>query len=249
MTASGRAGPGVGRLSRHQQECLEAMGVTAWIRRDAPAPRPLATSGGEVAEHAEGGEADGDVAGMDWATLVAAVESCRRCPLHQSRTRAVPGVGARDARVMIVGEAPGAEEDRRGEPFVGRAGWLLDRMLAAIGLDRSTVFITNVLKSRPPGNRDPAAEEVAACEPFLRRQIELLQPDTIVAVGRIAAQQLLRSDRPLGRLRGDWHRYGPVGTPLLVTYHPAYLLRNPAAKRQAWQDLRRVRDQLRRSAP
>lgn len=237
----------VGRLSGHQLECLEAMGVTAWVRRDAPARarHPETGEAGVGVRSGAGVGGEEDVAGLDWQALNAAIASCRRCPLHESRSRAVPGVGSTDARLMIIGEAPGAEEDRRGEPFVGPAGRLLDRMLAAIGLGRDTVFITNVLKSRPPGNRDPAADEVAACEPYLRRQIELLQPDTIVAVGRISAQQLLRSDRPLGRLRGAWHRYGPADTPLLVTYHPAYLLRNPAAKRQAWQDLRRVRDHLR----
>jgi DNA polymerase len=145
-----------------------------------------------------------------------------------------------------VGEAPGAEEDRRGEPFVGRAGHLLDAMLKAIGLSRTTnVYIANVLKSRPPGNRDPKPEEVAACLPFLMRQIELLRPRLMLAVGRIAAQNLLATDASLGRLRGKVHHFGALNTPLIVTYHPAYLLRTPADKRKAWEDLKFARSVFR----
>ncbi|HKJ88640.1 MAG TPA: uracil-DNA glycosylase, partial [Gammaproteobacteria bacterium] len=163
------------------------------------------------------------------------------CSLCQTRTQTVFGVGDPQARVMFVGEAPGAEEDRRGEPFVGRAGQLLDAMLAAIGLDRTAggVFIANVLKCRPPNNRDPQPEEVAQCEGYLRRQIELIQPRILVALGRVAAQQLLQTQQPLARLRGAEHRFHD--TPVLVTYHPAYLLRNPADKAKAWEDLKAVR--------
>jgi DNA polymerase len=147
---------------------------------------------------------------------------------------------------MVIGEAPGAEEDRKGEPFVGRAGQLLDAMLRAIGLDRGTnVYIANVLKSRPPGNRDPKPEEVAACLPYLMRQIALLQPRLMLAVGRIAAQNLLSTDMPLGRLRGKVHHFGELNTPLIVTYHPAYLLRTPADKRKAWEDLKFARSVFR----
>ena len=143
----------------------------------------------------------------------------------------------------MIGEAPGAEEDRRGEPFVGAAGQLLDKMLKAIGLDRkNNVYIANVLKSRPPNNRDPKPEEVAACLPYLARQIALLRPKIMLAVGRIAAQNLLATDAPLGRLRGQVHRFGELNTPLVVTYHPAYLLRTPADKRKAWEDLKFARD-------
>ena len=143
---------------------------------------------------------------------------------------------------MVIGEAPGAEEDRRGEPFVGRAGQLLDAMLRAIGLARGqNVYIANILKSRPPNNRDPKPDEVAACMPYLARQIELLQPRIILAVGRIAAQNLLATEAPLGRLRGAVHRFGELNTPLVVTYHPAYLLRTPADKRKAWEDLKFAR--------
>jgi DNA polymerase len=151
-------------------------------------------------------------------------------------------VGPKRADWLVIGEAPGAEEDRRGEPFVGVAGQLLDAMLRAIGLDRRTnVYIANVLKSRPPGNRDPRPEEVAACLPYLVRQIALLQPKIMLAVGRIAAQNLLATNVPLGRLRGQVHRFGELNTPLVVTYHPAYLLRTPADKRKAWEDLKFAR--------
>jgi len=174
---------------------------------------------------------------MDWPALEEAVSGCVQCGLHASRTRTVFGVGSRSADWMIIGEAPGAEEDRRGEPFVGRAGKLLDSMLAALGLDRSTVFIANILKCRPPENRDPKPEEARACAPYLRRQIELVAPKLILAVGRVAAQCLLETDAPLGRLRGRSHRFGDAGVPVIVTYHPAYLLRRPEAKADAWRDL------------
>ena len=177
-----------------------------------------------------------------WESLRTEVLACTKCPLHGSRTQGVFGVGSREAQWLVVGEAPGAEEDRRGEPFVGRAGHLLDAMLKAIGLSRgSNVYIANVLKSRPPGNRDPKPEEVAACLPYLMRQIELLKPRVMLAVGRIAAQNLLATDVPLGRLRGKVHRFGELNTPLIVTYHPAYLLRTPGDKRKAWEDLKFAR--------
>ena len=155
-------------------------------------------------------------------------------------------MGNPQAQWLVVGEAPGAEEDRRGEPFVGPAGQLLDAMLKAIGLSRETnVFIANVLKSRPPGNRDPKPEEVAACLPYLVRQIALMRPRLILAVGRIAAQNLLATDMSLGRLRGKVHHFGELNTPLIVTYHPAYLLRTPGDKRKAWEDLKFARDVFR----
>jgi uracil-DNA glycosylase len=189
--------------------------------------------------------ASGDIAAR-WDALRTEVLSCTRCVLHQSRTQGVLGVGPRRADWMVIGEAPGAEEDRRGEPFVGRAGHLLDAMLHAIGLNRGTnVYIANVLKSRPPGNRDPKPEEVAACLPYLMRQIELLQPRLMLAVGRIAAQNLLSTDLSLGRLRGKVHHFGELNTPLIVTYHPAYLLRTPADKSKAWEDLKFARSVFR----
>jgi uracil-DNA glycosylase family 4 len=181
-------------------------------------------------------------AGADWPELRARVAACRRCALCQTRTQTVFGVGNQQAEWLIVGEAPGAEEDRRGEPFVGRAGQLLNSMLRAIGLAREQVYIANVLKCRPPGNRDPASGEAAECLPYLEQQIALLKPKVMLAVGRIAAQNLLRTDVTLGRLRQQVHRFGLSQVPLVVTYHPAYLLRTPTDKRKAWEDLKFARE-------
>jgi len=179
----------------------------------------------------------------DWQPLQAEVAVCVRCVLHKTRTRTVFGVGNPHADWLVIGEAPGAEEDRQGEPFVGAAGKLLDAMLQAIGLSRKeNVFVANMLKCRPPGNRDPKPEELAACMPYLLRQIAAIKPKLILAVGRISAQNLLATDVPLGRLRGRVHQFGPFGTPLIVTYHPAYLLRSPGEKRKAWEDLKFARD-------
>jgi uracil-DNA glycosylase family 4 len=211
-----------------RREYLEAIGIDVWV--------PRAPGAGEVSE--------------PWEALRAEVLQCTRCPLHLTRTQGVLGVGPKRCDWLVIGEAPGAEEDRRGEPFVGAAGQLLDAMLRAIGLDRSrNVYIANVLKSRPPGNRDPKPEEVAACLPYLLRQIALLQPKIILAVGRIAAQNLLATDAPLGRLRGRVHYFGELNTPLVVTYHPAYLLRTPGDKRKAWEDLKFARNLYQQLAP
>jgi DNA polymerase len=157
--------------------------------------------------------------------------------LHQGRTQAVFGVGDTQARLMVIGEAPGADEDRQGEPFVGRAGQLLNAMLAAIGFARESVYIANIVKCRPPGNRDPHADEAAACQGYLHRQIELIGPSLILSVGRVSAHNLLQTDSPVGRLRGRTHRFQPGDIPLIVTYHPAYLLRRPEEKAKVWQDL------------
>jgi DNA polymerase len=171
-----------------------------------------------------------------WIELKQAVPACTACGLHKSRTQTVFGVGDENADWLLVGEAPGAEEDRLGDPFVGQAGKLLDNMLAAIGLNRgNNVYIANVLKCRPPGNRNPEPDEVAKCTPHLRRQIELIQPKLILAMGRFAAQTLLASDATIASLRGRVHAY--AGVPLIVTYHPAYLLRNLPDKSKAWADL------------
>lgn len=178
-----------------------------------------------------------DIATLDWEALRARVSACTACELHTSRTQTVFGVGNRNADWLIIGEAPGADEDKQGEPFVGRAGQLLNAMLLACGLKREQVYIANILKCRPPNNRDPRPEEVARCEPFLMRQIALIQPKLMLAVGRIAAQNLLQCDTPIGKLRGKVHRFRDTGIPLIATYHPAYLLRSPAEKRKAWQDL------------
>ncbi|WP_305041196.1 uracil-DNA glycosylase [Geoalkalibacter sp.] len=173
----------------------------------------------------------------------AELEDCRRCPLCEGRRNIVFGVGNPQARLVFVGEAPGREEDERGEPFVGEAGRLLDRILFAMGLRRDQVYICNVEKCRPPQNRDPRPEEIAACEPYLQRQLAAINPRIIVALGRIAVQSLLREQSPISRLRGRWHTY--QGIPLMPTYHPAYLLRNPAGKREVWEDMKQVLKRLR----
>jgi DNA polymerase len=178
---------------------------------------------------------------MDWPALREAVAGCRACVLCESRRQTVFGVGNEQAHWMLIGEAPGEQEDRQGEPFVGKAGQLLDNMLRAVGLTRQEaeparqVYIANVLKCRPPANRNPEPPEVAQCEPFLKRQVELVAPRLILAMGRFAVQSLLASQEPIGRLRGKVHRYH--GVPVVVTYHPAYLLRNPLDKARSWEDL------------
>lgn len=173
---------------------------------------------------------------MDWQSLQNCVAGCVACVLSKTRTQTVFGVGDPNAEWLFVGEAPGAEEDRKGEPFVGPAGKLLDNMLAAIGLKRGqNVFIANVLKCRPPGNRDPQGEEVAQCDPFLKRQVELIKPKLIIALGKFAAQSLLNSASTIGAMRAKQHDYH--GVPVIVTYHPAYLLRNMPDKAKAWEDL------------
>ena len=177
-----------------------------------------------------------EVAPAGWIPLKAAVSGCVKCGLHKTRTQTVFGVGDENADWMLIGEAPGAEEDRLGDPFVGQAGKLLDNMLAAVGLSRRTnVYIANVLKCRPPGNRNPAPEEVAQCSPHLLQQIELIKPKLIVAMGRFAAQTLLETGASISSLRGRVHRY--AGVPLIVTYHPAYLLRTLEDKAKTWEDL------------
>ena len=203
-----------------------------------------ATAGSAATVGSVGGEGAALLreAGFGWEELRARVAACTRCGLSATRTQTVFGVGNRQAEWLIVGEAPGMEEDRQGEPFVGRAGQLLNSMLRAIGLARSEVYIANVLKCRPPHNRDPTATETAECLPYLERQIALLNPRIMLAVGRIAAQNLLRTDTPLGRLRRQVHSFGATRVPLVVTYHPAYLLRTPTDKRKAWEDLKFARE-------
>ena len=237
---------------------LEALGIDCWVPRAsaqrAQEPRPqaspaLSVPAGPAPPTAFSREAAADADAPAWERLREEVRGCTRCALHETRTQAVFGVGNPHAEWMVIGEAPGAEEDRRGEPFVGRAGQLLDAMLRALGLSRATnVYIANILKSRPPGNRDPRPEEVAACLPYLHRQIALVRPRLLLAVGRIAAQNLLQTDAPLGRLRGQVHRFGQRNVPLVVTYHPAYLLRSPADKRKAWEDLKFARSVFARTA-
>lgn len=234
---------------------LRALDIDVWERRDLPraeqpsAPVAAVPTSPVVAEQPAAriesrapSAVESSVAALDWEALQATVRSCERCPLHQTRTQAVFGVGNRKAQWLVIGEAPGADEDRQGEPFVGRAGQLLNSMLKAMGLEREQVYIANILKSRPPNNRDPRPEEVRECIPYLYRQIELIDPRLILCVGRIAAQTLLATDTPIGKLRGKLHHLAsahPGGRtrPMIVTYHPAYLLRSPAEKRKAWGDL------------
>ncbi|MBO4120363.1 uracil-DNA glycosylase [Cupriavidus gilardii] len=255
---------------------LEALGIgTEWVPRHASAPTavvPNAPSAEaaprqpvipivpdddlplpapEVAEDraAEGAvERADDIATLDWQALEARVAGCTACQLCSTRTQTVFGVGDREADWMLIGEAPGENEDRQGEPFVGQAGKLLDNMLASLQLARGrNVFIANVLKCRPPGNRNPEPAEVEQCEPFLRRQIALVRPRLIVVLGRFAAQTLLRTTTPIGKLRGTVHRY--EGIPVVVTYHPAYLLRTLTDKARAWEDLCLARDVYRQNDP
>jgi len=204
--------------------------VTSAVTARPEAPRPAAVQ--PLAQRAR----PAGVAGMDWQALAQAVAGCRACKLCEGRRNTVFGVGDLQADWLVVGEAPGENEDLQGEPFVGQAGKLLDNMLRAVGVARGRgAYIANVLKCRPPGNRNPEPDEVAQCEPFLRRQVELLQPRIILAMGRFAVQSLLQTQEPIGKLRGRVHRYN--GVPVVVTYHPAYLLRNLPDKAKAWADL------------
>ncbi|MDF1536889.1 MAG: uracil-DNA glycosylase [bacterium] len=211
---------------------LESIGV-----RHLPSRGPA----GVVLQPEVGGEVQpGDDLALDG--LRRDLGDCRRCGLAAERNNIVFGVGDPGARVVFVGEAPGRDEDLRGEPFVGKAGQTLTRIIAAMGLTREQVYICNVIKCRPPGNRDPLPAEVAMCQPFLARQLEIIQPQVICALGSFAARTLLGSDLGISRLRGDFHDY--KGTPLMPTYHPSYLLRNPHAKRDVWEDIQKVMELL-----
>jgi uracil-DNA glycosylase len=227
-----------------RQEYLSALGIGQWVLRNVPpgtgAVAVPAAAAASASASASAWTAAED--GLDWQALRARVAACTRCTLSATRTQTVFGVGSLTAQWLIVGEAPGAEEDRQGEPFVGRAGQLLNSMLRAIGLAREQVYIANVLKCRPPGNRDPSALEAGECLPYLEQQIGLLKPKIMLAVGRIAAQNLLHTDKTLGSLRQQVHRFGTSQLPLVVTYHPAYLLRTPGDKRKAWEDLKFARE-------
>ena len=213
------------------------MGITVWQSRDQIAEAVADAPVARMTSAPDGAVVASDVRALDWSGLEARVRACQLCDLHQSRTQTVFGVGDRQADLMIIGEAPGADEDRQGEPFVGPAGQLLNAMLQAIGLQRAQVYITNILKCRPPGNRDPSALEVASCQDYLFRQIELVQPQLLLVLGRIAAHALLNTDAPLDTLRGQLHDHARSGVPMLVTYHPADLLCAPKEKRKAWLDL------------
>jgi uracil-DNA glycosylase family 4 len=243
-------------LSSSQQALLAEIGIDIWVSRLA-----ADTPQSEIADSSEGvdpvptqdarphgqskmpGPVDAAVADT-FVELNKEILTCTRCVLHESRTQAVCGMGNLQADVLVIGEAPGVDEDHQGEPFVGRAGQLLNEMLRAAGLERDAVFITNMLKCQPPQNRDPNADEVEQCMPFLQRQIDLVKPRVILVAGHIAAQNLLGVDMPIGRLRGQLHSYGAQDLPLIVTYHPAYLLRSPAQKAESWADLLLTMDTL-----
>jgi len=225
-----------------QARYLDAMGIQRWVARSTPsagAPLPGETADTPV-DHADRDRNLGE--------LQAKVAACTRCELHRSRTQTVFGTGNTRAEWLIVGEAPGADEDRQGEPFVGRAGQLLNEMLFAAGFRREQVYIANILKCRPPANRNPSPEEAQCCLPFLARQIELICPRIILAVGGIAANNLLHSTGKVGQLRGVVHYFGVQRVPMVVTYHPAYLLRSPLEKRKVWQDLQFAQRVYRESA-
>ena len=251
------AAPAILALDERQRAMLAEMGVRVWapladatptpspepafVARAAqpvqvPVPTPSVHAAPAVTGLTPARSRPEGVDVMDWAALRGAVAGCQACKLCEGRTNTVFGVGDERADWLIVGEAPGEHEDLQGEPFVGQAGKLLDNMLKALGLDRQhKVFIANVLKCRPPGNRNPEPDEMAQCEPYLKRQVALLQPKIILAMGRFAVQALLQSSEPIGKLRGQVHQY--QGVPLVVTYHPAYLLRNLPDKAKAWADL------------
>lgn len=261
-------------LSARQQQCLRGIGITLWRERSAfehqarqtPAleeplsPQDLAAIGQFIGASQDAAQTPRSTPAEppapatptrvelppldNWDTVVDAIVQCHACDLAQHCTQKVPGVGNHQADLLIVGEGPGHDEDLRGEPFVGRSGQLLDRMLAAIGIAREQVFITNIVKCRPPNNRDPKAEEALQCRSFLDAQIALIAPRVILAVGRVSAHNLLDSTLPVGKLIREMHRLPGSDIPVKVTYHPAYLLRNPSAKAVAWQDLKLLHNLL-----
>ncbi len=215
------------RLTPTQSAVLQKMGIDVWRMRGVE----------PVSEPAEIPVSDDN----EWSALQRSVAACTRCELHTSRTQTVFGTGDPDADWLLIGEAPGAEEDKQGEPFVGRAGQLLNNMLTAIGLQRERVFIANILKCRPPNNRDPKPAEVECCETYLQKQVQMIQPKIILALGRVAAQNLLKVSTPIGKMRGQQYTCPGTDIPVIVTYHPAYLLRSPGEKRKSWQDLKMAR--------
>jgi DNA polymerase len=229
-------------MEQRRRYYLKAMGLTIWQRRVSPSDGGARTSQegvdhvDPITQTAPVREAKKEMQ-LDWRELQRSVKSCAACELRAGCTQSVFGVGNPEAELLVIGEAPGADEDRQGEPFVGRAGQLLNKMLLAMGYEREAVFIANIVKCRPPNNRDPKPQEALSCEPYLLRQIELIKPKVILSVGRISAQNLLKTDIAVGKLRGRIHRFGGEAVPLVVTYHPAYLLRSPEQKGKAWQDL------------
>jgi DNA polymerase len=253
-------------MDQRRYHYLKAMGLTLWRRRAAPVesacePEPAAEAFATADAEKVVSETDTveqqppalrqarEDSALDWQGLQQKVKGCRACELRAGCTQTVFGVGNPQAELLVIGEAPGADEDRQGEPFVGRAGQLLNAMLLAMGYKREAVFIANIVKCRPPNNRDPKPEEAMSCESYLLRQIELIKPKVILSVGRISAQNLLNTDIAVGKLRGRIHHFGDRAIPLVVTYHPAYLLRSPEQKSKAWQDLQLALTVLREQGP
>jgi DNA polymerase len=233
MTSTGTAGRSGAAGLEEALRYLQDLGWEAVYRAQAPRRAEAAATSGERSRQL--------------AAVAAEAHGCERCGLSRGRTHVVFASGDPDADLMLIGEGPGAQEDRQGLPFVGPAGELLTKILLAIDRSRDQVYIANIVKCRPPQNRDPQPEEVAACRSYLDRQIALVQPRVIVALGRVAAQTLLGNDSPVGRLRGSW--WEVAGVPVRVTYHPAALLRDPGLKRPTWEDMKIVRDRLRETAP
>lgn len=248
-------------LTPLQQHCLRGIGIRQWTGRPAvnhvlesDPPKALLevpqteVVSKETVQHSEPREPAVNVTPPpkldSWDNITHSIHQCEACELSQNCTQKVPGVGNRQADVMIIGEGPGHEEDLKGEPFVGRSGQLLDKMLLAIGLSRGEVFITNIVKCRPPNNRDPHTKEVKACDAFLKAQIQQISPRVILSVGRISAHHLLNSTSAVGKLIAQTHKLPGSDIPLKVTYHPAYLLRNPSAKSIAWQDMKILHQML-----
>ncbi len=238
----------INKLAYYQ--CLQAMEIDVWVLRHPQVETPVDSSTPVVESidssslsstpPLDSSQTVSDDKSKDWQTLQHQVTQCTACELYKTRTQTVFGVGNPQAKCLFVGEAPGADEDAQGEPFVGRAGKLLNAMLYAINVPRESIYIANILKCRPPNNRNPSREEMVCCTPFLQRQIKLIQPKLIVALGTIAAQYLLATKETIGHLRGQRFEYADTGTPLIATYHPAYLLRSPSQKRKSWEDLQLI---------
>ena len=216
----------------NKQQYLQAMGIQVWQEKGAVDDSPSSSSPETQADQGV------------WGKLKEQTSCCTSCDLCKTKTHVVFGVGNQQADLLVVGEAPGANEDLQGEPFVGRGGKLLDAMLHSIGLDRKDIYIANILKCRPPKNRDPLPQEVECCTPYLQQQIALIQPKLIVTVGRIAAQFLLNTTESMGKLRGQVFHYGEKNIPLIATYHPAYLLRSPSKKVESYKDFLHIQGEL-----
>jgi DNA polymerase len=238
-----------------QLEYLKSLGIPLWVPKDFQLSEVTENVVPAVAETAvpeepqqapeiQLAESPAETAELDWPALSTMVENCMACGLHASRSQPVFGVGNQQADIMVIGEAPSADEDKQGEPFVGGVGLLLNQMLQAINYPRESVYIANIVKCRPPDDRNPHKDETSHCATYLHRQIALVAPKVILAVGKVAAENLLQTDLPVGKMRGNQYHYAALNIPVIVTYHPAYLLRSPKEKRKSWEDLKQLRDLL-----